>query len=966
MADKNPDPRFELKKNWLTEVGARVVASQKNMDLLDERRKGQEVIASLAADKGDIRGTLMSIEVTVESKFFGRDKKMKLLEGDGDHMQEIDTWHHGPQIVDAMTKEQAIAVNAEMMKVYALEEQLKQNPYYGPGDPPDFTEPFMPDVTGMSIEKREEAEEKFRADVAQREKEEAEWAAKVAECDRRIAEDLYHPLVREGVIPENLVPQKHSAVADLFDKAAAVYDERLEEYSAELSDNDILLQKFELGFKIGQGVLKLAGSSAGLSGAIGEAMENEQLVDDAKIASEVIGHLKTVLTISEGFTKAMLTDKDFTAVGQAIADAVTKEVTKGLDPAAAKIVSSVVANGSKMADIGTALTQSPPDYEAAFTSVVKAIQDELKRFDPDPDGGLMTLIGDALMQNATAALQGKNIGKMIADGAPPLAILSACMDAADTVGAKCLELASEPVMEKFNKAVGIDDDDDDDDGDDDDDDDDDDEVDEGELTANIAKGKRAREGKITVADIEARRLEADKAAAETLARSAEQAAEAERAEFQKHLAMGFPIATSDQEAADMAEFERVQSIEYLITMQKKNEATFKMCEQIASKGVALVTKIFPPAGLAEACMTLALTIKDAVEKTQEMMVWRENVEDAMTAVSPQADAMLNRSGLQSKQAMQANVQVALDAAKVVAEVMKMTPAAGAAPVIEASVDVAEAAIELADLIYTEAKLAKAWTIYVEARATPQDRWLARKATRDNPTLSKYAMAYGALNGDPMAREGMRRCGLNKQVLANPDTNISKVVTFLEAKYPDDPVLLRAVPPKGKWHPGPIEMTSTSFMRFYSAATTQADVDPSGDVSGIVGALAKLEAAEIAFEDAVKEVTERAATVTRSQHKANPVMLGGTAKEDLSLSLMTFRDQLNRYKPMDATTQKQHEEMAKYIDALRAKSEQRSAQIAKFAKDAPWTSKIQPDPEPKTARKDQNDPDREMASQTAAE
>lgn len=365
-------------------------------------------------------------------------------------------------------------------------------------------------------------------------------------------------------------------------------------------------------------------------------------------------------------------------------------------------------------------------------------------------------------------------------------------------------------------------------------------------------------------------------------------------------------------------------------------------------------------------MTLALTIKDAVEKTQEMMVWRENVEDAMTAVSPQADAMLNRSGLQSKQAMQANVQAALDAAKVVAEVLKMTPVAASAPVIEASVGAAEAAIELADLIYTEAQLAKAWAIYVEARATPQDRWLARKATRENPTLSKYSMAYGALNGDPMAREGMRRCGLNKQVLANPGTNIDKVVTFLEAKYPDDPVLLRAVPPKDKWHPGPIEMTSTSFMRFYSAATTQADVDPSGDVSGIAGALAKLEAAETAFEAAVKEVSERAATVTLSEHKKRPVTLGGTAKEDLSLSLMTLRDQLDRYKPVDATTQKPHGEMVKYIDALRAKSEQRSAQIAKFVKDAPWTSKLKPDPEPEKAEEEGDETVETRVEDTAAE
>jgi hypothetical protein len=114
---------------------------------------------------------------------------------------------------------------------------------------------------------------------------------------------------------------------------------------------------------------------------------------------------------------------------------------------------------------------------------------------------------------------------------------------------------------------------------------------------------------------------------------------------------------------------------------------------------------------------------------------------------------------------------------------------------------------------------------------------------------------------------------------------------------------------------------------------------------LIVSMAKLESAETAFEAALKEVTERAATVTKSEHKATPVTLAGTAKDSLSLSLMTTRDQLDRYKPIDTETRKAHAEMAKYIDALRAKSEQRSALIAKIIRDASWTSKLKPDPEP---------------------
>ena len=375
-----------------------------------------------------------------------------------------------------------------------------------------------------------------------------------------------------------------------------------------------------------------------------------------------------------------------------------------------------------------------------------------------------------------------------------------------------------------------------------------------------------------------------------------------------------------------------------MAMQKKNEATFKLAKQIADKGVALLAKLFPPASLVQACMTLAFSIKDAVEKTQELIIWCENAEDAMSANSAQVDAMLNRRGLQTKQTMRAAVQVALDAAKVVAEVLTLTPAAPAGPVVKASAEVAEAAIELADLIYTEVQLAKAWKIYEEARANPQDRYLARKATRENPTLSKYAMAYGALNGDPIAVEGMRRCGLDKQTLSVPGTNVSQVVTYLEAKYPDDPVLLRAVPVPDKWYPGPVVLSATSFMGFYRMATTKAapKVDPGSDASGISAALGRLDGAEAKFNKALDDAADMAKTTTIEVAKAAPVTLDQVALADLTATLIRVKDQLGKFKPMaEGIPPQAHAEMAKYVDALAAQSEMRLSAILKVSKDKPW-------------------------------
>jgi hypothetical protein len=538
------------------------------------------------------------------------------------------------------------------------------------------------------------------------------------------------------------------------------------------------------------------------------------------------------------------------------------------------------------------------------------------------------------------------LGKMVAEKRSPLEIMGAMMDIVDGVVGPSVEKFGEDLEKDFNRSLGLDKEEDKKKDKDKDKDkgegegEKEKEEDEEEDTSgqDWAEGEKMRKGKFDMAALKKRQLEADAKAAEKIKASMEEQIEAEREEFEHHLRAGFPLAMNDEEAINQAETDRIQSIEFLIAIQKKNEATFNMAKQIAEKGVAFLVKLFPPASLAQACMTLAFTIKDAVEKTQELIKWCENVEDATAAVSAQVDAMLNRRGLQTKQMMRAQTQVAIDAAKVVAEVLAFTPAAPAGPVVKAGAEVAEAAIELADLIYTEVQLANAWSIYQRAKAQPQDRYLARQATRENPTLSKYAMAYGSLNGDAIAIEGMRRCGLDKQTLAVPGTNVAKVVMYLETKYPDDPVLLRAVPVPDKWYPGPIELTAASFMTFYRMATTKAEpkLSAAGDSSGIAAALGRLVEAEAKFQAALDKAGEAAKLVTVEAAKDNPVELDPAAKAILASALLRAKDQAKKFKPLTEDRQP-HLEMAKYVDALAARAEQRLVATSRIAADRPWES-----------------------------
>jgi hypothetical protein len=53
----------------------------------------------------------------------------------------------------------------------------------------------------------------------------------------------------------------------------------------------------------------------------------------------------------------------------------------------------------------------------------------------------------------------------------------------------------------------------------------------------------------------------------------------------------------------------------------------------------------------------------------------------------------------------------------------------------------------------------------------------------NPTLAKYALAYGAVEQkDAIAIATMKTCGLNERTLANAKTNVEKVVAYMSERF----------------------------------------------------------------------------------------------------------------------------------------------------------------------------------------
>ena len=903
MPDTVQDPVVQIQLEWLTKVTGNAIKSEKHLEEMTQRIAGQELVdRELFFQREKMREDLMS--VTVKVKGFLADKEMKILNGDGDYTKEIDTWHHVKQMTKGMPPETVKMIHEHLEKVIEVERKLKENPLYDAGGKSD-------DESTEDYEKR------------------------VSECNDRMAQDLWLPLVREGVIPENFVPQKYSAVVKQFEEASSYYDQRLQEYSKSMTEKDLLKEKFNLGFKIGKGVLKLCTAGSGLVGSVGEFTGDTGLGESVKEVEEVLGHLETALTVVEGVTNAALTDRDFSSVSDVMAGVIGDVVGAKFGSEVGGMLSAAVAAAGRAVRVGKLLAEG--NVEDALKELGAAIAKGCAAIDKDGIGGL---VGQGIEAGINGIIGGKKIGALIATGAPPSAIMNEILtqveSVANGVGKDAVDALSKQVQEEIEKRKKKEPSKEDDKKDSSEEDGKGEEEGDGDETdwANEQSAALA----IINKKFDKRALaEKREEAAKLMAEDMEALRTQEDPNFEIAMLMGFAGVTDDDEAVNQEEAIREKSLDYILAVHKKNEATVNLCRSIATKGVGLVMKIFPGASLVEACMTLTFTIQDAIKKTEDMLMWLDNVSDSKKAVSPVVDAFLNRSGLANKQAIRAGIQVMLDAAKVVAEVLKLTPAAPFAPLVSSSASVAETTIDLLDIGYTEVQLANAWKVYQLAKKNPMDRYLARKATRENPTLSKYAMAWASLNGDAIAVEGMRRCGLTQETLAHPQSNVNKVVTYLETIYADDPQLLRAVPIDQAWYPpSGIALTYRSWMQFYTMATTKAEplVSASGDISAISAAMGALDKAEAAFKTALENLETTNKKRPKDEVKQDPGSPDKAATDALIKALTDTHAACSRYKATDETGAP-HAEMEEYVDALVARAAMRKTAVEDILKKAPW-------------------------------
>lgn len=295
----------------------------------------------------------------------------------------------------------------------------------------------------------------------------------------------------------------------------------------------------------------------------------------------------------------------------------------------------------------------------------------------------------------------------------------------------------------------------------------------------------------------------------------------------------------------------MDSVDKLIKEAEACNTRWKVIIGMTNGGVGILVAALPVAGLAASLTRLATDVAILIRRSYHLNRWRKNLALTFNNSSVYGPAIQSRLESAIVQVSEQAARVIFDAIGVTADALKLADASGVGAAvgaaghgIEIGNNMARALTEWGFKMQKEAHIEAGWQLYKRARANPGDRKMARTAMRWNSTLSKCVMAYGiVMDGDPIAKEVGRSCGLTPEILANQKDVCPKVVKYFETLYSDDPVVLRRIPLVKDWHPGSPTLAIENWARFKAAAYAKAKPPmaiASSNTPAIDKALAKLE------------------------------------------------------------------------------------------------------------------------------
>ncbi|MDR1498372.1 MAG: hypothetical protein LBS59_08215 [Puniceicoccales bacterium] len=264
------------------------------------------------------------------------------------------------------------------------------------------------------------------------------------------------------------------------------------------------------------------------------------------------------------------------------------------------------------------------------------------------------------------------------------------------------------------------------------------------------------------------------------------------------------------------------SIDRLIAEIERDRKIFDTLVGIAKSGTALAGMLFDPLKPIANGVALVQNAKMAIERVSAVTKWKKTQASLAKAQSPLLSSTYNQVHNLTVQFTKHYTDTVLKGMEIVGQVMGLTPISAAGKIIEAVAKVGSSVANVVYKGYTAAELEKGWKATVKAFRNPKNRRLGLRARAKNPTLAKYTIAYGALEmKDPFACDLMRQIGLTEASLENKETDVHKVVSFLETLYNEDNQIYRECKSVFDGMPDVPELTIASWQQVVSALSKPA-------------------------------------------------------------------------------------------------------------------------------------------------
>jgi hypothetical protein len=339
----------------------------------------------------------------------------------------------------------------------------------------------------------------------------------------------------------------------------------------------------------------------------------------------------------------------------------------------------------------------------------------------------------------------------------------------------------------------------------------------------------------------------------------------------------------------------------LIAKIQKDRAILAVAVAIGTGGIDAASHFFGPLAMATEAIKMAMNIAAAVERAAYLRKFVDEQAGAANATSPYMTSIENFVENQANQLTHYAIAAALNGVKIAAAAAATAyPAAAPAVPIVAAV---QSATEAVYAFYNANQVRKAWDVTKAALSDPQDRALGLKARKVNPTLAKYAIAYGStVERDPVAVSMASACGLDNETLKNKDTNVLKVKMYLEIRFSDDnkvvgkwedPAAWTAKLPEPELHAGAVFQTykivtdQLGKTDEYKAVLKEGKATPPSDLIALIRMLEKQKLPE---PPTIELVTERLSVVGRvKQGFLTEKAKLGEIDENVDAALEAFAD-----------------------------------------------------------------------------